>query len=505
MRQFFTVIDLFKTYKKENLPGDLSAGFSTGVLLIPQGMAYAIIAGLPVEYGLYASLIAPLFYLMFGNSTKLVLGPGALESILLASSMGALGLVRGSENYITTVLSIVVLAGVFQLLAGVLKLGFVSYFFSSPMLKGFVTGAAFLIGLSQLGHILGFQFNGHQWFHLAVVDIVQGINKLNVFTLTLGLLSVLALVLMKKTKFKTFSTPLIVVATIALSYGFDFKELGIPLVENIPSGIPGLHHLTLSEIHWAKSIPVAIGIGVLGFTISMSINKSVEEHPSSISANGELKALGMANLLGPFLGSYQASSSFSRTAINKASGAKSRVSNLFSSVLITLVLLLFTQVFYYLPMTILGAVIIAAMPSLMSFDYLKTYFKTDKRAFWVMLLTFVSTVEFGILPGMGVGFSLTIVNFLLLYPSHYWVFIFKMRNSQIEKYWKQSESDYQVDVFFDGPVFFGNINQIANRLKALHHQYPDAIISIQSNLVYDNTALDQLTQLNEHHPEICFK
>lgn len=497
MRKILPLIDLIQTYQPKYIKGDLTAGFTTGMLLIPQGMAYAVLAGLPVQYGLYASLIIPIIYMFFGTSTRLVVGPAALDSILLASGMSALTVVS-TEDYIEKVMLIVFVAGIIQIIAGVLKFGFIANFFSQPLLKSFVTAAAILIGFSQLKYLFQIKIEKSSLFHESLNSLISQYSDYQWKPLLIGVLAIAFIRILGKFNGKKIATPLALVIGIVFSYFFNFSEQGIDVVGDIPKGLPEFQMLNFSALSFGELIPIATIIGLMGFTLSSSITKSVEDDPDKVRPNQEFIALGISNMIGPFFGAYQADSSFSRTAINKSAGANTRMSNIISSLLILSVLLFFTPVFYYLPKSVLGAVIIAAMPSLISFDYFKKVFAISKNEFIVMILTFITTVEFGIVIGLSIGVAASIFAFLYSTIKPHIAKLGQIQGTNIYRNTERFETIQTVKnvmiLRVDSPLYFTNIKTVLDLVekKRLELSAKKLILECSSIYQLDITGVESL-------------
>lgn len=495
----FSVFDLIKNYKKSFLSGDISAGFATGVLLIPQGMAYAVIAGLPVQYGLYASLIAPLLYFIFGTSNKLIIGPAALDSMLLASGMIGLSILPSSPDYVETVLAVVFIAGIIQAIAGYLRLGFIANFFSAPLLKGFTTAAALLIAISQFKNIFRISPEPSKYLHNELWSYLTQVVDIHWLSAIMGICTILLILLLKKTKFNKLGTPIIVIIGIVLSISFDLENAGVAVVGTIPSGLPSLKIPDFSSISFLDILPLSLVVSIIGFTVSNSIIKSIDDPKSRIDPNKEFIALGLANSISALFGGYQASSSFSRTAINASSGANTRASNVVSTVMIASVSLFFTDIFYYLPKPILGAIIIAATPSLLSFEYFKKYYNLQKAEFFVMLITFLTTMELGVIIGLltGVSISMAVFMYHTLYP--HIAILGKIEGTNIHRnilrFASAKERPNTLIVRIDAPLYFSNIKFVLENIDkwvAEREGLKHLVIKAESINYIDVTALNEL-------------
>ncbi len=501
MRNPLTVFQLVKSYDQSNLKSDLMAGLSTGMLLIPQAMAYAVIAGVPVQYGLYAAFIAPLIYLIFGSANKLVLGPAALDSMLISSSLAIVAVGFSEEKYISYVLATALLTGIFQIVFSFLKLGFISNFFSKPLLTGFTSAAAILIAFSQLKNVFGVDITRTSLFHEYIFNCFSVIKNISIPATILGIATILLIQLFKKLGLTKVATPIVVIIGIILNYIFNLSDYGIKTIDSIPNGFPQFLPFEISTIDWLDIITPALVLALIGFTISMSISKVTEDNPSKIRSNQELFALGIANISSSIFGGYQASSSFSRTAINKASGAKTRISNLSSSLIILLVLLFFTDIFELLPMAILGAIIISAMPSLIKFKEFRSTFQLEKREFIVLISTFLVTLEFGVVLGFGVGVLVSGGVFLFHTLQPHIAVLGQIEDTDIFKnvnrFNNAHESNDTLIIRVDGSIYFANVKYILSSIskklkerKGIKH----LIIHSESINYIDITAFGELQE-----------
>jgi sulfate transporter 4 len=353
-----------RTYEwRKDLLKDAIAGLTVGVMIIPQSMSYAKLAGLPVVYGLYSALVPVYAYSLFGSSRQLAVGPVALISLICATQWTHLMEKRGialddptyREIYIQLAIQTAFLVGVTYILMGILRLGFVTVFLSHTVVSGFTTGAAVIIGMSQVKYIFGYDVARSDRLHELIKSIIEGISEFNYRTFLMGTFSILALAGLKhigrtypKYKWVRAIGPLTVTAiSIIVTFAFDLDNKGIPIVGTIPRGLP-----SLSVDAWApvedlgQMIPPVISIAVVGFMESIAIAKQLaSKHKYELDSSLELIGLGMANFLGAMFSSYPVTGSFSRSAVNNESGAKSGISGMVTATLVALVLLFLTPVF----------------------------------------------------------------------------------------------------------------------------------------------------------------
>jgi len=237
--KYLPILEWLPTYTKSQFKGDFGAGITVGIMLIPQGMAYAMLAGLPPIYGLYAAIFPQLLYAIFGTCRQLAVGPVAMDSILVASGVGLMA-TAGSEQYIQLAILLALMVGVIQLLMGVFKLGFLVNFLSRPVISGFTSAAAVVIGLSQLKHLFGLEMRSTSYVHEIIIAIFNQIQAINIATLLLGLAGIGVIVFLKYVKSSIPSGLVLIILSILCVYGFNMPDLGVKIVGSIPEGLPAL-------------------------------------------------------------------------------------------------------------------------------------------------------------------------------------------------------------------------------------------------------------------------
>ena len=416
LSRFFPILNWLPNYKKEYLSSDLIAGLTVGILIVPQGMAYAMIAGLPPVFGLYAALVPQVIYAFMGTSRQLAVGPVAMDSLLVASGLGALS-ISGIEEYIAMAVFLSLFMGVIQLLLGVLKFGFLVSFLSKPVISGFTSGVAIIIGLSQLKHLLGIEISRSNKIYDIITNTITQAGTLNTITLAIGLGAIVTIVLIKKIN-KTYQQKIpaaliVVILGVGLLYFFGFQNLGVEVLGAIPSGLPDFTIPKVASDRLSNLTPIALTLALVAFMEGISIAKAIEEKQDDyeINANQELIALGTSNIVSSFFQCYPTTGGFSRTAINEQSGAKTGVAAIISAIVVGLILVFLTPVFYYLPNTVLAAIIMVAVLGLIDVKYPVKLYKKRKDEFFLLLITFLITIIVGIKEGiiLGVLFSLLLM------------------------------------------------------------------------------------------------
>ncbi|MBC2838118.1 solute carrier family 26 protein [Robiginitalea sp. SC105] len=458
-------------YRKAYLSGDLSAGLTVGIMLIPQGMAYAMIAGLPPVFGLYASLVPQVIYALTGTSRQLSVGPVAMDSLLVASGLGALAL-SGIEEYIAMAIFLALFMGVLQLAFGLLRMGFLVNFLSRPVISGFTSAAAIIIGLSQLKHLLGTEIAGSNKIQVLLAGAAAALPGTHWLTLGLGLVGV-ALILGLKRLAPRIPGALaaVVLGTLAV-YLLGWDQQGVRIVGEVPGGLPLLEFPEIRADRVSELFPIALALSLIAFMEAISVAKAVEEKhgENRLDPNQELRALGISNILGSLFQSYPTTGGFSRTAVNDQAGAKTGMAALVSSLVVGLTLLFLTPLFHFLPNAVLAAIIMVAVFGLIDLKYPRELWKNRKDEFALLLVTFGLTLGLGIKEGilLGVLFSLLLLVYRISMP-HIAILGRILGTDYFKNINRFSEDIEEFPEFlilrFDGQLFFGNKDYFRKELE----------------------------------------
>lgn len=416
------IVGVLNTYTQSLFMQDGMAAVIVTILLIPQSLAYALLAGLPPEVGLYASILPLVVYAFLGTSHALSVGPVAVVSLMTATALShaqTLGV-----DYLSGALILALLSGLFMLVLGVLRFGFIANLLSHPLVSGFISASALMIAVSQVSHVLGVKAGGHnlpamlynQWQQLDGVHGLTCAVGVGVGAFLLGSKYGLRPLLIRVGLPTPFIMPLVkaapvlaIVVTTALSAGFDFAEKGVAVVGHIPAGLP---HLTLPNVD-LTSVKIlvlpAVLISIIGYVESVSVGKTLAARVrKGIHPNQELIALGGANVAAAFSGGLPVTGGFSRSVVNYDAGAKTQVASVLTAVGILLAALFLTPALYFLPKSTLAAIIIVAVFSLIDgqpFIRAWQYAKTD---FLAIITTFVLTLTLGVEMGVLCGVVLSI-------------------------------------------------------------------------------------------------
>ena len=449
-------------YNRSTLFSDLIAGLSIAVIIVPQGLAYAMIAGLPPIYGLYAALIPQLIHGIMGTSRHPAVGPVALDSLVVAIALGALSL-SGIEEVIAVAVFLATMVGVLQLIMGLLQMGVLANYLSRPVISGFTSAAAIIIGLSQVKHLLGLQIESSNQIQKMILAVLQNISDTHLITVVVGL-SAMSLILITKKYLPKFPSALLVsVFGILLIWSTRWDLHGLEVVGHIPAGLPDVGLLTVSPELIRDMLPFALTLAVIGYVEIISITKELEEQEEkySLKPNRELIALGTANLVGSFFQSYPVSASFSRSAVKFQSGAKTGMAAIFSALMVGLTLLFFTSLFFYLPVAVLAGIIMVAVIRLINVRYAIDLYRTRRDEFFLLLMTCLLTLFVGISEGILVGALLSLLLMVIRTSKPHYAMLAKVSGTNYYKNISRFETDTKIDddiliMRFDAQLFFGN-------------------------------------------------
>jgi SulP family sulfate permease len=509
LTQIFPLLDWLPTYDRSQLRGDLAAGLTVGVMLIPQGMAYAMIAGIPPIYGLYASVVPLLVYAIMGTSRQLAVGPVAMASLLTAAGVGALA-TQQTDTYLALAILLSLVAGLLQVGMGLLRLGFLVQFLSKPVISGFTSAAALIIGLSQLKHLLGVPLGRSNFVHEVLYEAITRWGEVHMPTLLLGLGGVGVLLALKRLPrvARFLPGPLAVVLFgVGAVWSLGLDQLGVDIVGVVPQGLPAWELPSWDGATVMALMPMALTIALVSFMESIAIAKTLQSkhRDHEVDANQELLALGMAKVVGAFFQSYANTGGFSRTAVNDQAGAKTPMAGVISALLVGLSLLFFTATFYYLPNAVLASIIMVAVAKLIDLRGAKYLWYARREDFFMMLATFAATLGLGIQHGilLGVLLSLVMVIYRSAYP-HVAVLGRIPGTIHFRNLHRFPEAELRDDVLvvrFDAQLYFANADFFRDRVRLLAEEKEKTlrllVLNFESINTVDSTAMQTLTELVE--------
>ncbi|QBA64800.1 SulP family inorganic anion transporter [Muriicola soli] len=473
MLNIFPFIGWLRTYKWSFLPKDFMAGLTVAIVLIPQGLAYALIAGLPAVYGLYASMVPLLIYTFFGTSRSLGVGPVAMDSLLVAAGLGAIASV-GPENYIAMAVLLAFMVGFIQLFLGLLRMGFLVNFLSKPVISGFTSGAALIIMLSQLKYLLGTDIEGSSQLHNIIWNTILKAGEFNPYDLGIGLSGILLMIALRKWNKKLPYILLVVIIGIVSVYFFQWVDKGVDIVGEIPKGLPVA---AIPDLSWKSMMPlwpIAFTLSLVGYLETISIGKGIEDKMNNdqLDANRELVALGLSNMTGSIFQSYPVTASFSRSAIYHEAKSKTNLATLITALIVLLTLLFLTPLFYYLPKAALAAIIMVSVYNLIDVKYALVLWKYRKDEFLVLLSTFAITLFVGIMEGILVGVLISLLLMVYRTSNPHLAVLANIKGTPYYRNIKRFGSDALVRkdlliIRFDAQLYFGNSSFFKSRLLEL--------------------------------------
>jgi sulfate permease, SulP family len=388
--------------ERATLSADLSAGITVAAMLVPQSMAYAMLAGLPPQVGLYASTVPLVLYAVIGTSRQLAVGPVAIVSLLTASALATVA-AEGTTGYLTAAATLAALVGVIHLVMGVGRLGFLVRLLSHPVLVGFTTAAALIIGASQLKTVLGVSIPRSEHLHDTVWNLAGAVPDTHLLTLLVGAGAVALMVGLKRWMPMMPAALTAVVVTTLASIGFDLGSRGVAVVGEIPQGLPALTLPTDLGLV-GMLLPAALVITMVGFMESIAVGKVyARRNRYDIDSNRELFGLGFANIGSGIVGGYPVTGGFSRTAVNAEAGARTKLAGVVTAAIVTLVIVVFTPLFRQLPSATLGAIVLVAVAKLIDTAEMRHIRSIKTSDLVTMVVAFVATLGLGIELGIAVA------------------------------------------------------------------------------------------------------
>ena len=489
-------------YSGSTFKSDFIAGITVSFLLIPQGMAYALIAGLPPIYGLYAALSPQIIYALLGTSKQLAVGPVAMDSLLVAAGLGTISIL-GPEEYIQSAILLAFLSGTIQFLLGLFKMGFLVSFLSKPLIKGFTSGAAIIIGLSQIKHILGISLHQSNKIQLFAISLVNSEISIHFPTLMIGVISIFILLILKKWTPKIPSALVVVIlSSLWVYFGKQYQEV-VAVVGLVPGGLPSFNTPNFNIETIKNLIPISLTLAIVGYLESISISKTIAEKYKyyQLNPNQELIALGSSNIIGSLFQSYPTTGGFSRTAVNDQAGARSGVASLICALVVAITVSFFTQWFFYLPKAVLGSIIIVAVIQLIDIKYAIRLYNSRKDEFAILLFTFILTLFVGISQGIIYGIILSLLLLVYRASKPHYAFLGRIGSTNyfqnIERF--PDEVTLREDLIilkFDAQLFFGNIEffkqLVFDAVEKNSKKIKGFIINARSINYIDSTAAEEL-------------
>ena len=490
----------FRHYRRCMLAGDISAGIVVAMMMVPQGMAYALVAGLPPVAGLYASILPPLLYALLGSSMTQSVGPMAIISLMTAAALAPLA-PAGSGLYMVLAGQLALMSGAVLLLCGLLRIGFVANFFSRPVMSGFTIGAALLIAYGQLDALLGGPLST---VHLP--SALLGLGALGLLLLArLYLAPVLCRLGMSAGAADIgarLAPMLVVLGATLLAWLLDLEALGVRTSGAVPAGLPELN-LASSSAHWRALVQPALLIGFMIFLISMSAAQALaQKRQEKLNSNLEFIGLGVANMGSALSGGFPVTGSISRSAVNFSAGANTPLASIISAFLLALALVGPTGWLALLPLPALAATIIVAVLGMLELSTLRTAWRFDRSDAVALLATVAGVLVLGIEAGVIAGVMLSMGNLILRASRPHIAVLGRIAGSEhfrnIERYSAQT-MPHVLMLRIDANLFFGNVEAVNARIEdelRLHSQARHLVLVMTAVSEIDTSALFALAQMN---------
>lgn len=477
LTRLFPALDTFRRYDRSLLGGDLNAGLTVGVMLIPQGMAYALIAGMPPVYGLYTALVPLLVYAFMGTSAQLAVGPVAMVSLLVATGIGEIA-PSSPEEYVRLAILLALLVGVFQLVLGLVRFGSLTAFLSHPVLSGFTSAAALIIGLGQFKYVTGTTIP-RGGFAETLMSTAASLPNAHLPTVMLGIGGVVALLLLKRLPRRVPGALIVVATGTLISWSFGLADQGVAIIGIVPAGLPVPSGGLPMAADVTRLLPTALAIGLIGYMESIAVAKSLaRRHGTRIDPSQELVAQGVANILGSIFQAYPAAGGFGRSAVNDQSGAKTTLASLISAAVVGLTLLFLTPLFVHLPMALLASIVLVAVAGLVDWREARTLWRIRRADFTLLVVTFVATLWLGIEEGILMGVVLSLLMLVQQASRPHVARLGRLPGTTTYKNlerWKTASEPSGIAILrMDASLFFANVDFLRDCIDDLLDERPDA-------------------------------
>jgi len=504
LKRYLPITTWLPSYERKWLTGDLVAALTVWALLVPEALAYAGIAGVPVQYGLYAAPFALLAYAVFGSSRHMVFGPSAEGAAVSAAVVAPLVTDGNPDRFLALTITLALLVGVIMVVLGLARMGFLAKFFAEPVLTGFIVGAAIFIAVGQLDKIFGVTAEGANTF-AKFADIFRQAGSWSWTTIAVGASCLLLLFLLHRFTPKIPAALTVLVLAIIISAAIGMVDHGVSIVGEVPSGMPGwsLQGVGLSDV-W-QLLPGALGLVVLCFAESLATAKVyATKYGYRLDPNLEMISYGAANVGAGLFQGFAVTGSVSKTAANDAAGAKSELAMVFCSVLTLLTILFLAGLFEDLPEATLAAVVIHAVARLIRFKEMRRLRRARRVDFVLAISAFFGVLLFGLLEGILIGVLLSLVLFIERASKPHWAVLgvdeSGTRYGGLKEHPDYHPIDPELIVFrFDAPLIFSNADEFSDEIMRLAEEadpQPQAVIVDGEDMFdIDTTAASKLIEL----------
>ncbi|WFE20738.1 sulfate permease [Solwaraspora sp. WMMD937] len=458
-------------YDRHVLRHDLIAGLTVAVMLVPQSMAYAALAGMPPVTGLYAAIVPVLVYALLGTSGSLAVGPVAITALMTATALAPLA--DGDPGRYAALAGLLAgLAGAIQVLMGVLRLGALVNFLSHSVLSGFTSAAALVIAASQVKDLLGMRVERAENLPGIIASLWQGVATIHPLTVAVAAASIAGLVLLRRYAPKVPAALLVVAAVTAVSAVLALGNRGVPILRDVPSGLPtpDLPALALADLR--SLLPAAVAIALVAYMEGIAVAKSLAARSRQhVDPNAELVAVGAANAAAGAFHAFPVAGGFSRSAVNFSAGARTPVASVVTAGVVGLTALLLTPAFYHLPKAVLGAIVVVAVLGLVDYRGARTAWRLRRVDGFTLALTFAVTLVAGVEPGLAAGLVFSLAVFLRRSARPHTAELGRVPGTatfrNVARYQGLLTDPQVVVLRIDGPLYFANAQYLADRLLTL--------------------------------------
>lgn len=471
LSRILPIIRWLPSYDRAKLKKDLPAGLTTAVLLIPQGMAYAMLAGLPPITGLYAAVVPLFVYALLGTSRQLAIGPVAADSLLVGVAVMAMAQ-QDTEQYAALVLVLCALVGAIQFALGLLRAGRLVSFLSQPVITGFMSAAALVIFASQAKYLLGAPIPSTPRLHEWAVGAAAHITSTHAITLAIGVVASLVLVVLRKRKSRVPGALAVVVLGTLLSWALGFEGMGVAVVGSVPAGLPDFALPAVETAAVVALLPAAFGIALVGYMEAIGVGKEfARKGRYAIDAGQELFALGTCNMIGSCFGGYPVTAGLSRSAVHAESGATTQMAGVITGIALCLSLLFLTPLFYHLPLTVLAAIVMTAVVRLIDIKGLRRLWRVRKSDALLFVFTFAVTCFVGMQSGIAAGVVASLVLFVQRTTQPHHAVLGRLQDTQNYRnlrYFPDAILTPGVAIWrFDASFYFANADFFRDQVDAL--------------------------------------
>jgi SulP family sulfate permease len=476
--KFLPFLKWWPRVNKRTARADIMAGITGAIIVLPQGVAFAMIAGLPPEYGLYSAIVPTIIAALFGSSRHLISGPTTAISIVIFTTLSPLTTPGGPE-YIQMVITLTFLAGIFQFGLGVARLGALVNFVSHSVVVGFTAGAAILIGSSQLSNLLGVPGSKRHAFIHVLTDLVHRLPETNFNVLAIGIVTLIAALVFKKYFPRLPGMLFAMIIGSVLAIILKGSEHGVRLVGSLPAHLPPLSGPDLSTSAIRQLAPAALAIAMLGLTEAVSIARSVATRSHQrIDSNQEFIGQGLSNVVGSFFSSYASSGSFTRTGLNYEAGAKTPMSAVYAAASLAVILLLIAPLTSYLPIAAMAGILLLVAYNLIDFHHIKAIIRTSPSEAAVLAVTFLATLLVELEFAIYVGVILSLLLYLNRTSHPHFVTLAPDPESERRSFTNILKKPLlecpQLKIIrMDGSLFFGAVDHFAQEMRAITRESPE--------------------------------